>query len=129
MKLHTKHDITQDGDIPLDKLLACKLSSSFLNLTNGQTCNANAILHGPGSLGKAKLALVLVLAGQAGELGVDAAGLGVGAKGTTEEEDVGLGTVEGVMHPAAGLLDANATPLSLGLCTANKERRRSERRG
>ena len=84
-----------------------------------------AILHGPGSLGKAELTLVLVLAGQAGELGVDAAGLGVGAKGTAEEEDVRLGTVEGVVHPAAGLLDANATPLSLGLCKANKERRRS----
>lgn len=87
--------------------------------------NAIAILHGPGSLGKAKLALVLVLAGQAGELGVDAAGLGVGAKGTAEEEDMRLGTVEGVMGPPAGLLDANATPLSLGLRKANKERRRS----
>lgn len=77
--------------------------------------NANAFLHGPGSLGKAELTLVLVLAGQTGELRVDAASLGVGAKGTAEEEDVRLGTVEGVVHPAAGLLDADATPLSLGL--------------
>ena len=37
-----------------------------------------------------------------------------------------LRTVEGVVHPSAGLLDANATPLSLGLCKANKKRREGE---
>lgn len=38
-----------------------------------------------------------------------------------------LGAVEGVVHPAAGLLDANATPLSLGLCKANKGEKEEEK--
>ena len=53
---------------------------------------------------------------------IDAAGLGVGAEGTAEEEDVRLGTVEGVVHPASGLLDADATPLSLGLLMKEDEK-------
>lgn len=98
IKMHTKHGI---------------IRLRFLSFATFSCKRRN--LHGPGRLGKAKLSLVLILAGHAGEVVIDAAGLGVGAEGSAEEEDVRLGAVEGVVHPASGLLDADATPLSLGL--------------
>ena len=58
--------------------------------------------------------MLVLLQGLLLQLRVELSRLRVGAQGAAEEEDVRLRPVDGVVHPAAGLLYSNAAPLALG---------------